>query len=112
MWALVKGLAGGAMGFLSPTVIIAGLLVASHTAVWVKATWVANEHCQTAELKAEIARLKLEAKTQAEADEQESIDTAVLLSDQERREREDAALIEELRNRPNKCLLGPDAGRV
>lgn len=71
-----------------------------------------DAQCEAASLKAEIERLELEAKLKAEADEQESIDTAILLAEKERKEKEDEALIQELRNRPNKCLLGKDAGRI
>lgn len=119
MWTLIKTFAGGALGFLGPfgmllrpPLIYVLILVVSHGAVWIKATRVERAHCQAAELRAEVARLRLEAKSQAEADVQEKADVAELQAEKAAKEKENAALIEQIRKRPDKCLLGPDAGRL
>lgn len=79
---------------------------------WFKGDAHGDAQCNAAALQAEIARLKLEQKVNADAEAQEDADTAALLADVEKRRKDDAALIDQLKNSPDKCLLGPDAGRV
>jgi hypothetical protein len=61
-------------GFISnpANIVIVGIIaIVGFGSGYFKGKWHAEEHCQTAELKAEIAKLKLEAKVQADADAQE-----------------------------------------
>jgi hypothetical protein len=116
--ALLWPLARGFLGLLAPAanpmnwpaiaIIAAGVFVVG----WWKGDAHGDRQCAAASLRAEIARMKLEAKVKDEAADQEAIDAAALLAENERKEKADAALIKELRNRPDKCLLGRDAGRV
>jgi hypothetical protein len=114
LWPHVRGFLGIFTPVLNPMNWPALALIAALAFGygWFKGDAHGDAQCNAAALKAEIARLELEAKTKAEADEQEAIDTATLLSEKERKEKEDADLIAKLRDRPDKCLLGDDAGRV
>lgn len=114
LWPILKAVLGLFTPLLNPSTWPGLAIVAA--LCWGAGWWKGDAHgdaqCAAASLKAEIERLELEAKLKDEAADQEAIDTATLLAEKERKEKEDAALIEELRNRPDRCLLGKDAGRI
>lgn len=114
LWPLLRGFFGlltpAANPMNWPAIAIIGATLFAYG--WFKGDAHGDAQCNAASLQAEIDRLKLEAKLDDEAEAQEDDDTAALLAEKEKREKDDAATIEELRNRPDKCLLGPDAGRV
>lgn len=63
-------------------------------------------------LEAKIARLELELKVQKDADAAEDKLLAELEQENEQQKKVIDAYLEELKNRPDKCLLGPDADRL
>jgi hypothetical protein len=114
LWPLARSLLGLLTPALNPMNWPAiGLAVMLAFAVgWFKGDAHGDAQCNAASLQAEIERLKLEADLKDKAEAQEDADAAAILAEKEKREKEDAALIEELKSRPDHCLLGPDAGRV
>lgn len=66
-----------------------------------KGKWKAEGECQTAALKAEIAELKLELKTQKDADAEEASATAELAKEKAELEQKVSAYEDELAKRPD-----------
>src|SRR5262249_48733906 len=67
---------------------------------------------QAKALESKIAKLELEIKTQREADAVEDQSRAELEAENEQQKKGIDAYLDELKSRPDKCLLGDDAGRL
>ena len=63
-------------------------------------------------LEAQIAKLELEIKTQKDADAAEDKLVTELQTENAEQQKVIDAYAEEIKNRPDKCLLGDDAGRL
>lgn len=95
----LQGLALAAFALWSAYLLHAGY-------AWADAAWRAKA------LEAKIARLELELEIQREADAAEDRMRAELAAENEQQKKVIDAYLDELKNRPDKCLLGPDADRL
>jgi hypothetical protein len=73
---------------------------------------VADAKWQAKALEAKVAKLELEIKTQKDADAAEDKLRDELEAENEQQKKVIDTYVEELKSRPDKCLLGPDAGRL
>lgn len=111
-WVAIRGFLGG----FSLRVWLIAIAMASLAAwsvylvhfgySWADAAW------QAKALEAQIAKLKLEIKTQKDADAAEDKYTAELEAETAKQKEVIDAYAKELGGRPDKCLLGDDAGKL
>lgn len=73
---------------------------------------VADNEWKAKALEAKLAKLELELKIQSDADAAEDKLRAELEQENEQQKKVIDAYLEEIKNRPDKCLLGPDAERL
>jgi hypothetical protein len=73
---------------------------------------VADNEWKAKALEAKLAKLELELKIQNDADALEDKLRAELERENEQQKKVIDAYLEEIKNRPDKCLLGPDAERL
>lgn len=109
IWAIITKFLGG---LSTTTWLVAGGVLAFAGWTWLvydagydkaDARWVSKA------LEAQIARLELEATVREEADRREQQYTKELLDENNQQQRKIDDYINQLKNRPDKCLLGPDA---
>lgn len=108
LWSLVSGFSLQTYLIIAAVVAFAAWTVAVHNAGYDKADamWKAKA------LESKIAKLELEKKVLEEAAELDAKFREELAEENEQQQKDIDAYAEELKNRPDKCLLGPDAERL
>lgn len=112
IWSLASGFFGG-FSFRAWLIIAAVLAFAFWSGFCYRAGYsAADAMWQAKALEAQIEKLKLEIKVQQEADAAEDKLLTELQAENDQQQKVIDEYLKELEKRPDKCLLGDDAGRL